>query len=85
MTPEPEYVTDIETLTSLCIYKNITTEEGNLRAFDNDVKQSIAYIHLNVGMGSAKVYQKFKVVKSQLSMTMILWRDFFYKFGSTEW
>ena len=34
-------VTDIETLTSLGLDQNITTEEGNLRAFDNDVKQSI--------------------------------------------
>ena len=77
-------VTDIETLTSLGLDQNITTEEGNLRAFDNDVKQSIGYIHLNVGMGSAKVNQKFKVVKSQGSMTIILGRDFLYKFGSTE-
>ena len=35
-------------------------------------------------MGSAKVTQKFKVVKSQGSMTMILGRDFLYKFGSME-
>ena len=56
-----ESVTDIETLTSLGLDKNITTQEGNLHAFDNDVEQSIGYIHLNVGMGSAKVNQKFKV------------------------
>ena len=30
------------------------------------------------------LYQKFKAVKSQGSMTMILGRDFIYKFGSTE-
>ena len=77
-------VTDIETLTSLGLDQNITTEEGNLHAFDDDVKQSIGYIHLNVGMGSAKVNQKFKIVKSQGSMTMILGRDFLYKFGSME-
>ena len=35
-------------------------------------------------MGSAKVNQKFKVVKSRGSMTMILGRDFLHKFGSTE-
>ena len=34
-------VTDIETLTSLGLDQNITTEEGNLRVFDNDVKQNI--------------------------------------------
>ena len=77
-------VTDIEILTSLGLDQNITTEEGNLSAFDNDVKQSIGYIHLNISMGSAIVNQKFKVVKSQGSMTMILGRDFLYKFGSTE-
>ena len=77
-------VTDIETLTSLGLDQNISTEEGNLRAFDNDVKQSIGYIHLNVGTGSAKVNQKFKVVKSQGSTTMIQGRDFLYKFGYTE-
>ena len=77
-------VTGIETLTSSGLDKNITTEEGNLCPFHNDVKQSIGYIHLNVGMGSAKVNQKFKVVKSQASMTMIVGRDFLYKFGSTE-
>ena len=76
-------VTDIETHTSFGLDKNKTTEEGNLREFD-DVKQSIGYIHLNIGVSSATVYQKFKVVKRQGSITLILGRDFLHKFGSTE-
>ena len=37
-------VTDIETLTSLDLDKNITTEEGYVRGFNNDVKQSTEYM-----------------------------------------
>ena len=64
--------------------QKIVPEEEKLHAFDNDIKKSIEYIHLNVQIADTSVLQKFKVVKCQGSMTIVLGRDFLFKHYSTE-
>ena len=77
-------VTDIDTLEAMGLAQKIVPEEEKLRAFDNDIKKSIGYIHLNVQIADTSVLQKFKVVKCQGSITIVLGRDFLFKHYSTE-
>ena len=64
--------------------QKIVQEEEKLRAFDNDIKKSIGYIHLDMQIADTSVLQRFKVVKCQGSMTIVLGRDFLFKHYSTE-